>query len=276
MILINYQNRFKIKRIIIGIFLLFLVQKTVSAQTNFEDNENKLYFGVGVSLSSFVGGNFGDRFKIRYSQDESYYYDNYYYYEEPSYSIAPFQFSLTGGYNISEKISLELETSLITHNKGEIKNRDITAGYDNGIRYTDAYDRASTLSIPMIANLKFYPSGRKNSSFYLSAGGGYVYLKESIERTRTFRNSTYTGYPYYGYYYNDIKQTLEYKSQGQWMPGLKIATGMNFDLFGMFNGDVELSYFGFKPTESFQYPLSLSANSLVQSINLTSKFFFRF
>lgn len=274
MIRLNYQIRFTIKRIIVSIFMLILFQKSVSAQKIEPEEEKTFFVGIGISLSSYFGGNFGERFKISYSQDESYYYDNNYYYEEPSYSIAPVQFSLTGGLNINKKLSLELETSFISHGKGNINNRDIIAGYDNGIRYTEAYDRASTLAIPILANIKFYPSDRKNSSFYISAGGGYVYMKESIERTRTFRyTSSYYGNPYY---YNDYKQTIGYWSQGQWMPGFKVASGMNFDLFGLLNGDVELSYFGFVPNTSFTYPLSINSNSLIQSVNLTSKFFFNF
>ncbi|HRE40566.1 MAG TPA: outer membrane beta-barrel protein [Ignavibacteria bacterium] len=274
MIRLNYQIRFTIKRILISIFVLFLFQKSVSAQKIESEEENTFYLGIGLSLSSYFGGNFGDRFKISYSQDESYYYDNSYYYEEPSYSLAPVQFSLSGGMNLNKKLSLELETSFISHGKGNIKNRDIIAGYDNGIRYTEAYDRARTIAIPILANIKFYPSERKNSSLYISAGGGYVYMNESIERTKTFRyTSSYYGNPYY---YNDYKQTIGYWSAGQWMPGIKLASGMNFDIFGLFNGDVEISYFSFFPTSSFTFPLSLTSDTPVQSINLTSKFFFNF
>jgi len=133
MIRLNYQIRFTIKRILISIFVLFLFQKSVSAQKIESEEENTFYLGIGLSLSSYFGGNFGDRFKISYSQDESYYYDNSYYYEEPSYSLAPVQFSLSGGMNLNKKLSLELETSFISHGKGNIKNRDIIAGYDKEI-----------------------------------------------------------------------------------------------------------------------------------------------
>lgn len=269
MILLNYILGFKIERFFLAVFIVFLASSIGFSQTKKPQlKEKTFYMGIGTSISSFFGGEFGDRFQIRYGEDE-YNYDGYNYDYGPSYSLSPIQISLIGGKKLNENVSVELEATLFIHSKGYINKRDITSGTIGGVPYYDSYERARLTAIPFLASVKYFPGGRTNSGIYFTAGAGYVYLRESIERVRTLKY--YDGFYYY-YYYN--KQTLADYSDHQWMPGFKLAAGTRFDLFGTLAGDVELTYNNFKTMRNFGAPLTAGSSEFIQNLALTGKFFF--
>jgi hypothetical protein len=270
MILSNYTLGFKIKRFFLAVLIVFLGSSIGFSQTKKPPvKEKTFYIGVGTSISSFLGGEFGNRFQIRYGEDE-YNYDGYNYDYGPSYSLSPVQIAIVAGKKLNENISLELEASFFNHTKGFIDNRDITTGSNAGTPYYDSYERAKMLSIPLIASVKYFPGGRTNSGIYLTAGAGYAYMRESIERVRTLK---YFDNYYYYYYYS--KQTLASYSDHQWLPVMKLAGGTKFDLFGTLAGDVELTYTNFKTVKEFGDPLTTGHGSaFLQNIALTGKFFF--
>lgn len=218
-----------------------------SQEKNIIKKENKdFYLGLGTKLSSYIGGDVGDRFAIRYSNaydpfedNNGYYYnkDEQYYDDRQSNALNPLQLNLFGGVNLGNNFALELETGVLFHTAGNVEDGDVNVGFQNGVNYVEHYDNSSLLSIPLIASLKFYPLGKNNTSLYLSGGYGVQYISETLDRVRDYQ--LYNNYYYQSGTYRDV---IAGYSASSWMTGFKAGVGLSYFLFGNIANDIELSY----------------------------------
>ncbi len=252
------------------IFLIsFLNTQLGFSQLN-KKEDTKYYIGIGTSLSTFVGGDFGKTFSLRYSND-TYDYDNGYYYNKStkyydnnSNSLNPLQFDLVAGYKITNDIAIELESSLIWHTNGDI-NPAYSFGSEGDINYIDRFDNSKLFALPIIASLKVYPLGRSNSSIYLKGGYGIQYTQESLEKVREFYTTVNNGY----YFYTETFEfpIAEY-SANRLLHGFKTAVGFSYDLFGTLTGDIELRYSNFFTNEDKAAPLAMFTTPVIRNIAL--------
>jgi opacity protein-like surface antigen len=218
-----------------------------SQEKNIIKKENKdFYLGLGTKLSSYIGGDVGDRFAIRYSNaydpfedNNGYYYnkDEQYYNDRQSNALNPLQLNLFGGVNLGNNFALELETGVLFHTAGNVEDGDVNVGFQNGVNYVEHYDNSSLLSIPLIASLKFYPLGKNSTSLYLSGGYGVQYISETLDRVRDYQ--LYNNYNYQSGTYRDM---IAGYSASSWMTGFKAGVGLSYFLFGNIANDIELSY----------------------------------
>jgi opacity protein-like surface antigen len=252
------------------IFLLSFITTQISYSQLDEEKDSKYYIGIGTSLSTFVGGDFGKIFAIRYTtdsdnNDNGYYYNkSSEYYDNSSNSLNPLQFDLVAGVNITRDFAFELETSFIWHSNGKV-NPDYSFGSEGDFNYIDRYDNSTLFALPVMASLKVYPLGRDNVSFYLKGGYGIQYTQESLEKIREF----YTTYNY-GYYFRT--ETYEFPiaeySANRLLHGFKAAAGFSYNLFGTLAGDIELRYTNFFINENKAGPLSMSTTPVIGNIAL--------
>lgn len=162
-----------------NIFLLYLILFSAylfTPQNAYSQyyKENDFYIGIGTSLSSYVGGDFGSTFAMRYwnnYNDDPYYYNNNYYNRHSSYynynsgMLSPLQVDLALGTNISNYFSFQIESSFIWHLNGRADPKYETGTFNDNTDYIDRYDNSTLFSIPIIASLKVYPFGRNIASF---------------------------------------------------------------------------------------------------------------
>jgi hypothetical protein len=240
------------------------------------------YFGIGTSISSFTGGEFGKRFGIRYAVDDdnAYYHNNNNYYNKEDYydndnntmALNPMNFMLIGGVNMTKFAALELQAGFMWHSNGDIQNPDLQTGFSNGLNYVDRNANASLLAIPLIASLKIFPLGNQ---FYVSGGYGIQYTHESVERIRDYYIPGYYGNSSYRQY------LIGDQSQGQWMTGYKASVGFSHSLFGMLGNEIELSYSNFTNNSSLSGDrsnnlLTLNRTPSIGNVSLGTKIFFGF
>jgi hypothetical protein len=235
------------KKFFILFFALFITQLSES-QVN---RDRKFYIGIGTSLSSYLGADFGSTFSIRYSRARdynNYWYNNYYYNRDNRYdyyydeSLFPLQGDLALGYDATDKVSFQIESSIIWHLNGNARKfyESGNNGYDD---YLDRNDNAELISIPIIASVKYYPFGRKYSPFYLTGGYGMQYMQESVDRVREYYN--------YNSYYNEYRNSSEYTIASyrarDWFHGIKLGLGFNYKLGQMLSGEAEIKFTNFFP-----------------------------
>ena len=252
------------------IFLLSFITTQLSFSQLNKKEDTKYYIGIGTSLSTFVGGDFGKTFSLRYSNDSYDYSNGYYYnkstkyYENNSNSLNPLQFDLIAGFKITRDVAFELESSLIWHTDGDV-NPAYSFGSDGDINYIDRYDNSKLFALPLIASLKIYPLGRNNSSFYLKGGYGIQYTQESLEKVREFYTTVNHGY----YYYTETFEfpIAEY-SASRLLHGFKTAVGFSYNLFGTLTGDIELRYSNFFTNEDKAVPLAMFTTPVIRNIAL--------
>jgi hypothetical protein len=245
--------------------------------SQYENESSTFYFGFGTSLSSFIGEDFGDRFGIRLLSEGNRYNRGRNYYDEygqnsnqqQSTSLSPTQLSFFGGVNLNERISLELETSLLTHNAGKIKP-DYQFGTVGSLNYIDYNEEASLLAIPVLASIKLYPFG-KNSSMpmYFTGGYGVQFTHESSERMRELYSNNYYSPYYYGRVY-----PLEKVSESQFNTGFKAGIGYSYSMFGMMRNDIELKYtsfdtYGIKENS----PLAINNSNKIGNIGISMRMY---
>lgn len=219
----------------------------LSQEKNIIKRDKKdFYIGLGTKLSSYIGGDVGNRFSIRYSNaydpfedNNGYYYnkDEQYYNDRQSNALNPLQFNLFGGVNLWNNLALELETGILFHTAGNVEDGDVNVGYQNGVTYVEHFDNSSLISIPLIASLKFYPLGKGNTSFYLLGGYGVQYVSESLDKVRDYQLSNN-----YYYQYGTYRDVIAGYSTSSWMTGLKAGVGLSYFILGNQANDIELSY----------------------------------
>ncbi len=219
----------------------------------------KFYIGIGTNVQSYIGGDFGKTYGLRYQ--DSYYYDDYnynynnYYYEDDYYdyddgTLSPIGFDLYAGLQLNDYLSVELESSFIWHLIGR-PDRQYETGYEGEEYYIDSYDDSRLYANPTFIGLKFYPAGRYSLSFYISGGFGMQYTTESMDRIREY-------YDYgYGYNYNPAYVIASYKSS-KWIKGFKIGSGFSYNFFNLITAEAELRYTSFYPEQKMTNPLLIN------------------
>lgn len=261
------------KTFILLVFILLAYQSLFSQVKS----GNKFYIGIGTSVSSYLGSDFGKTFAVRYAPS-GYYNDNYYnnYYYRPNRynnyydreTFFPLQADLAMGYNISKAISVQIESSILWHLNGRC-NRQYETGTEGGYDFIDRYDNSTLISVPIMASLKIFPFGKKHTAFFLSGGYGVQYIQEGVDRIRNYYNygNTYNPYLY--------EYTLaEYKGR-EWVHGFKAGMGLNFKLTKSVNCDVELKATNFfPPYRDNTNPLSMYRSPNITNISLGTKVFF--
>jgi hypothetical protein len=266
------------KKVYILLFFLLLLTDFSFSQIN---RENKFYIGIGTSISSYLGSDFGKTFAIRYAPS-GYYNDNYYnntYYRPNRYddyygnreSFFPLQVDLALGMNVSKILSVQVESSILWHLNGKVY-RDYQTGTEGDYDYIDRYDNSSLISVPIIASVKLYPFGKKRTAFYLTGGYGVQYIQEGVDRIRSYYD--YTNYS--GNYYSSLYEypLAEYKGR-EWLHGFKAGMGVNFKIIKSISGDVELKVTNFfPPARDNTSVLSMYRSPNITNIALGTKIYF--
>jgi hypothetical protein len=113
------------KTTILSLFILIIITSQISYSQI--KNEPRFYIGLGTSISTFIGGDFGSTFSARYYSERDNYYNDYYYpgpytiNELHNYrheSFFPLQVDLAMGVDASRFVSLQVESSFIWHLNG--------------------------------------------------------------------------------------------------------------------------------------------------------------
>jgi len=263
------------------ITLIALISLIISMQDSYSQikNEPNFYIGLGTSVSTFIGGDFGSTFAARFYSDRDYYND--YYYPGPytinelhNYrheSFFPLQVDLAMGMDVTRFTTVQIESSIIWHLNGNAR-RNYETGTMGDLNYIDRNDNSELLAIPIIASIKLFPFGRKQTSFYITGGYGVQYMQESVERIRNVYD-----YNYYGY--NNSSTLYEYPisdTKGrEWLQGFKVGMGVAFRLNRNVTGDVELKATNFYPPfRDNSSNLSMYRSPDITNVSLSSKIFF--
>jgi hypothetical protein len=258
------------KEIIATIFILLTAQFS-SAQ--YKGNLAGGFFGIGTSLSTYAGGDFGSTFQLRFFNYHDYNHD--YSYSNNNYNsnslISPVQLDLSGGVHLSPNLSVALETSFIWHFDG-FPGRNYESGTLHGnYYYLDRNDNSSMIAIPVFLSVKYFPFNRNIIPFYVSSGIGWQYTKESLDRIREI-------YTYdYGYYeYNNYEYTVASYSASEWLKGLKLSIGGLYSLENIFTGELELRFTNFTANRKSGSPLAMHNSPNIFNIALGTKVYFNF
>lgn len=257
-----------IKYIFTYFLLLLLTNNSFSQFVNYP----KIYFGIGTGIQSYIGGDFGKAYSLRffskYDYYDDYYYNNRRYYDNDRDLISPVGFDLNAGVNINEYLSVELESSFIWHFFGW-PDRQYETGTSGNWDYIDKYDDSFLFANPYTINLKVYPGGRRAGLFF-SGGFGWMYIKESMNRVREFYDYSYN---YYNYSYTYLIKSYK---DSKWCTGFKVAAGFSFPAFDYLSGELEIKYTSFYPEKNMESPLLINRVPNIGNIALVSKFYFSF
>lgn len=262
----------KTVRLILIILMLIAAEK-ISAQ-NFAEDYHKFYAGLGTSIATFAGGDFGSTYQFRFfpGYNDDYYYDygynNYYndYYDRDHSrfdGISPIEISLFLGSHLNEYLSAEIESAFIWHPAGRSARN-----YVSGNNYLDFNDSPELLALPVLASLKIYPFNRYYSPLYFSAGGGAQFTHETMDRVRSYYNSSH--------YYDSYNQVIASYSAQHWYPGVKFAIGYDAHLNDFLYAAFELKYQNFFNNNSRPSPLAMLRSKNIGYIGLATKFYFSF
>ena len=268
------------KNYIIVLFAVLAFQFSTMAQYKTSVNTGKFYMGFGTSVSTFLGGEFGKVYSIRLNYSPDYYddYGNYNSYGYNSYSnndsylmYSPIQLDVNAGAYVTEKLAVELESSFIWHLRGK-PDPELNSGYIGNDYFTEKNDNSTLFAIPLLMNMKFFPSGRVNSPFYIKAGGGFQYVSESSERIREYYTDD-------GYYYNQYngREIIASYSKKTWLPGFKFGAGVSYSVFQDMSAFTEIEYSYFKNTSTKgNTPLALDKARYTGLLALNTKIYFSF
>lgn len=262
----------KNKKITYIIFLLLLIifHTPLYSQLN---NNPSFYIGIGTGLQSYIGGDFGKayslRFFSRYNYDDDYYYYDREYYDDNRNIISPLGFDVNAGLKITNYLTLEFETSFIWHFHGW-PDRQYETGTIGNLDYIDKFDDSFLFANPYIISLKIYPLSRI-FGLYFSTGFGWLYVKEKMDRVRE-----YYDYSYYNYYNYRFTYLIKTYSDSKWCTGFKFAVGLTFPTFEYLSGEIELRYTNFYPDKNLSSPLLINRVPNIGNIALISKFYLSF
>lgn len=243
--------------------------------------ESMFYIGIGTSLSSYIGSDFGKTFAIRYENsgyyDDGYYngynygyhrYDDYYYDRE---TFFPLQFDVAVGMNVSKILSVQIESSILWHLNGRV-DRNYVTGTEGDYDYIDYNDNSTLISVPIMASFKLFPFGKKRTSFYLTGGYGVQYMQEGVDRIRSYYDYSSYGNMYYSNLYE--YPLAEYRGR-EWVHGFKTGMGVNFNILRNINCDVELKVTNFfPPGRDNSNILSMYRSPNITNISLGTKIYF--
>lgn len=235
--------------------------------------DKKFYIGLGTSVTTYFGEDFGGRYFFRsFFNSSSNYSSGSSYYSDPSFGVFPLNLQLTTGYKLSESISTEIEASFIWHARGYMNNPDFQSGQlSNNRTFIDRNDYANMVAVPVFLNLKFHPFGNHDNSLYFKTGLGAQYVSESIDRVRKIYED--------GYYFNTYTSEYQlYQTSGsKWMSGTRLGAGY---LIGFENGivsetDITYSLF-FNHGKIIGDPLAINTSGKISMLSLSTRIYFRF
>jgi hypothetical protein len=250
-------------------------------QTSFSQvkPENMFYIGIGTSVSSFLGSDFGKTFAVRYAPSGYYnndnYYNNYYNRYDDYYgsreTFFPLQVDLAVGMNISKIVSVQMESSILWHLNGRVDRRYET-GTEGDYDYIDRNDNSSLISVPIMVSAKIYPFGKKRTAFYLIGGYGIQYIQEGVDRVRSYYDYSYYGNSYTSSLYE--YSLAEYRGR-EWLHGFKVGMGVNFKITKSVSCDIELKTTNFfPPSRDNSSDLSMYRSPNITNIALGTKVYF--
>jgi opacity protein-like surface antigen len=271
------------KVLLIPIFTGLLICNFASAvlAQDFEQEQKVFYIGLGTKLSTYIGGEFGSRFGIRfansydpYNERSNYYYDDEYNYynDRETHSLNPLEFNLVGGYNINEYMAMELEAGISFHTNGYLDANQYTIGTEGTTQYVQHFDNSSMMMLPIMASFKYFPFGKSETPIFLSGGYGVQYVDESLDLVRDY--NVYENY-YYGY--GTYRVRMDNYSASGWMNGFKVGTGTTLSLFGNLKTDIEINYLKFFNSNTDENSsLAFQKTSSFGNISLGTKIYFGF
>ena len=259
------------KILLVSIIVFSFTSSNAQVVTN--EKDKRFYIGLGTSLTSYFGEDFGGRYSFRsfFNTSDSYRSGNSYY-SDPAFGVFPLNLQMTTGYKISESVSTELEASFIWHARGYLNNPDFQSGQlSNNRTYIDRNDYSSMVAVPIFLNMKFHPFGDYNNSVFLKTGIGAKYVSESMDRVRKVYED--------GYFFNTYtsEYLLNKNSGSKWMSGTRLGMGY---LIGFDNGlvsetDITYSLF-FNHAKISGDPLAINTSGKLSMISLSTRVYFRF
>lgn len=254
-------------------FLSFVFLSNVNAQSVSLQEDNRFYIGLGTSVTSYFGEDFGGRYFFRsFFNSSDRYNSGSSYYSDPSFGVFPLNLQLTSGYKLTEAISTEVEASFIWHARGYMNNPDFQSGQlSNNRTYVDRNDYASMVAVPVFLNLKFHPFGDFNNSLFLKTGFGAQFVSESIDRVRKVYED--------GYFFNTYtSEYLLHRTSGtKWMSGTRLGAGyyIGFDNGIVSETDITYTLF-FNHGKINGDPLAINTSGKISMISLSTRVYFRF
>jgi|WetSurMetagenome_2_1015567.scaffolds.fasta_scaffold06965_1 hypothetical protein len=258
------------KGIFISVFIILIVNVSFSQYRGIFTGG---YIGIGTSLSSYLGGDFGSTFHLRFFNYHNYNHD--YNYDNNNYNssslLSPIQLDLAGGVNLSRNLSVVLETSFIWHFDGFPRRNYEPGTLPGNYYYLDRNDNSSMFAIPIIISIRYFPFDRNIIPFYLSLGYGRQYTKESLDRIREI-------YTYdYGYYeYNNYEYPIASYSATEWLSGYKLSIGGFYNIENMLTGELELRFTNFNANKKNNSPLAMHNSPNIFNVALGTKVYFNF
>ena len=273
------------RKMYILIFSILLFTGNLLAQCGDDGGGRRglVYIGFGTGISTFAGGDFGSRFAMRvtspYFNDyrdnyNSHFYYNRYVYNDNYYddrtSFNPLEGSITIGVQPTKSLAFEITTTLRWHTYGN-PDPQYETGTFNGNSYIDRFDNSDLFTVPVIASVKYYPFADTHNNMYLTAGFGYQYTSESIDRVREF----YDYNSYYGDYNPGYQYTLATYSDTKWYPVFKAGIGYLYRMPEHLAGSFELAYTNFiSEVWNNNPPLAMHRTKYVGNISLGMNLYF--
>jgi len=264
------------KSYIYFLLLFFLFSVLVYSQrydVEISNDYPKFYIGIGFGLQSYIGGDFGKTYSLRFSGNDNYYDDYNGYYNSYNYGyrdyendlISPIGFDVAAGIELNSYLSIELESSFIWHLFGR-PDRQYETGFLGNEYYIDCWDDSRLYANPIFLGAKIYPFKRERIPLYLSAAFGWQYTKEAMDRVREYYDYNY----YYNYYYP--KYIIGSYSDSKWMTGFKTGIGASYAIFDLVITDIELRYTNFYPQKDLSSPLTMNRVPNIGNLALITKF----
>jgi len=262
----------KLSNLAVIIVIMFSSVHNAGAQDGYY-NEGSVYFGAGTSVSSYLGGYFGEAYAMRVLAPSSYYYDsysyNYGYYDYNDYTIwSPLQFDLTAGFYISDNLAIESEASFLFHYNGRV-DPQFTSGTIGERDYLDRNDYAQLYAVPVSVTAKLILTGGGGYDAYIKAGPAFQYTNERYEKIREFYS--YSGYNEYSsdVYLGTVEKT-------RWLNGFRVGIGTQYLLSDYMSGYTELEYSYFNINGDNSTALALDKAPEAQLFSLKTMIYFTF
>lgn len=269
--------RFNMKKLYLYISI-FITSASLCYSQDYYSSES-IYFGMGTSVSSYLGGYFGQAYVLRVFTSNTDYYDDYYnynYYNTYNYDSyyyddytfwSPIQITFYTGSYINEYLAIEAQSMFLFHYNGRV-DAEFSSGYNNEIYYSDRNDYANLFAIPLSLCLKLVTPPSGGSSAYLKFGPAMQYTEESYDRIREYYDPKD--------YYSSYTVLLKSVSKKEWLYGF--TTGIGIDYYLTSNSkmttEIEYSYFNINP--NYQTALALDRSPEAQLFSFATKFSFGF
>ena len=265
------------KKILLILFLIIPLSDSVFSQDYY--GGEGIYFGTGTSVSSYLGGYFGQAYQLRAFTNSSDYYDDYYnynyyntyYYDDDYYDTytlwSPVQISFFAGTYISPLVAIESQAMFLIHYDGRV-DPEFSSGYINKVYHSDRNDYAFLFAVPLSVCLKLMTPNTGGSSAYIKFGPAIQYTEESYDRIRDFYDPDS--------YYSSYSVLLKSYSKNEWLYGFSAGMGLEYFVSGNSKvvTEIEYSYFNINP--NYQTALALDRAPEAQLFSFATKFIIGF